>query len=131
MGQIEKFLCLSDREFPEFFKNGPIFYSSSTQWPSVTIFHKSQFFFGTPCMFLHFPSSWSECLDILTWDIYFVTLNNAIAMSRKKSDKIVYVRVLRNWEIDAFALNLLKSLISRRRVTVMFSEMMRQWSVCH
>ena len=48
MGQIEKFWCLSDREFPEFFKNGPTFYSSSTQWPSVTIFHKSQFFLGHP-----------------------------------------------------------------------------------
>ena len=48
MGQIEKNWCLSDREFPEFFKNGPTFYSSSTQWPSVTIFHKSQFFLGHP-----------------------------------------------------------------------------------
>ena len=48
MGQIEQFWCLSDREFPEFFKNGPTFYSSSTQWPSVTIFHKSQFFLGHP-----------------------------------------------------------------------------------
>ena len=48
MGQIEKFWCLSYREFPEFFKNGPTFYSSSTQWPSVTIFHKSLFFLGHP-----------------------------------------------------------------------------------
>ena len=47
-GQIEKFWCLSYREFPEFFKNGPTFYSSSTQWPSVTIFHKWHFFLGHP-----------------------------------------------------------------------------------
>ena len=48
MRQIEKIWCLSDREFPEFLKKGPTFYSSSTQWPSVTIFHKSQFFLGHP-----------------------------------------------------------------------------------
>ena len=47
-GQIEKFWCLSYREFPEFFKNGPTFYSSSTQWPSLTIFHKWHFFLGHP-----------------------------------------------------------------------------------
>ena len=51
MGQIEQFWCLSDREFSEFFKNGPSFYSSSTQWPSVNIFHKSQFFLGHPVHF--------------------------------------------------------------------------------
>ena len=28
IGQIEKFWCLSDREFPKFFKNGPTFYSN-------------------------------------------------------------------------------------------------------
>ena len=58
MGQIEKFWCLSDREFPEFFKNGPSFYSSSTQWPSVTIFHKSLFFWDT----LYIIEKVSECL---------------------------------------------------------------------
>ena len=42
MGQIE------DREFPEFLKNGPTFYSSSTQQASVTIFRKSHFFLGHP-----------------------------------------------------------------------------------
>ena len=47
---ILKFLCSKYWKFPEFFKNGPTFYSSSTQWPSLTIFHKSQFFFGTPCI---------------------------------------------------------------------------------
>ena len=60
MGQIEQFWCLSDREFHEFFKNGPTFYSSSTQWPSVTIFHKSQFFWGHPvCNFLSFLFKYS------------------------------------------------------------------------
>ena len=48
MGQIEQFWCLSNREFSEFFKNGPSFYSSSTEWPSEIIFHKSQFFLGHP-----------------------------------------------------------------------------------
>ena len=48
MGQIEKFWCLSDREFSDFFKNGLTFYSSSTQWPTVTISHKSLFFLGHP-----------------------------------------------------------------------------------
>ena len=48
MGQIEQFWCLSVREFPEFIKNEPTFYSSSSHWPSVTIFSKSQFFLGHP-----------------------------------------------------------------------------------
>ena len=76
MGQIEKFWCLSDREFPEFFKNGPIFYSSSTQWPSVTIFHKSQFFLGHPVYYSStYLSSWELlicyacacCYDLHNW----------------------------------------------------------------
>ena len=61
MGQIEKFWCLSDREFPEFFKNGPTFYSSSTQWPSVTIFHKSHFFLGHPVYYM------SNLFESVTW----------------------------------------------------------------
>ena len=49
MGQIKQFWCLSDREFPEFFKNLPFFtLPQSTQWPSVTIFNKSQLFLGHP-----------------------------------------------------------------------------------
>ena len=62
-GQIEKFWCLSYREFPEFFKNGPTFYSSSTQWPSVTIFHKWHFFLGHPV----YSYQQIEMLDKTEW----------------------------------------------------------------
>ena len=67
------------------------------------------------------PSVWIFWLEIFTLWHWTMQLQ---CHEKNQIKYIVYVRVSRNWEIDAFALNLLKSLISRRRVTVMFSEMM-------
>ena len=50
IGQIEKFLCLSDREFPEFFKTHPTFVPSHFQSGVISKMPRTCVFFGTPCI---------------------------------------------------------------------------------
>ena len=77
-GQIEKFWCLSYREFPEFFKNGPTFYSSSAQWPSVTIFHKWHFFLGHPVYYSPSLTHYFAKINYL-WYVTGIQLSAAIS----------------------------------------------------
>ena len=48
LGQIEKFLCLSDREFPEFFKKHPTFVPSHFQSGVISKMPRTCVFLGHP-----------------------------------------------------------------------------------
>ena len=50
IGQIEIFLSLSDREFPEYFKTHPTFVPGHFQNGVISKMPKTCFFFGTPCI---------------------------------------------------------------------------------
>ena len=48
IGQIEKFWCLSDREFPEFFKTHPTFVPSHFQSGVISKMPRTCVFLGHP-----------------------------------------------------------------------------------
>ena len=64
IGQIEKFWCLSDREFPEFFKTHPTFVPSHFQSGVISKMPRTCVFFGTPCIYLSLVLLIPTCVKI-------------------------------------------------------------------
>ena len=50
--KIEEFLCLTERKFPELFKNHPTYVYSPLLVPSMACQTQRGVFFETPCIFL-------------------------------------------------------------------------------
>ena len=55
IGQIENFLCLSDREFPEFFKTHPTFVPSHFQSGVISKMPRTCVFLGHPVLIILCP----------------------------------------------------------------------------